>query len=260
MDIATLIGIAGGIAALILGTLSTGLNPMSLIDIPSVFITFGGGIAATIITAPWEATMNIVNVTKKCFIVPKSDLPGMITTLVSFAEKARREGLLALEDDINELPVEFLKKGIQLVVDGTDPELVRNILETDMANMAARHEDGQKWWDAVSGLFPGFGMFGTLIGLIAMLQNLGAGDPSIIGAGMAAALLTTLYGSLGANLFGIPFVRKLQKRSGDELAVMQVMVEGTLSIQSGENPRIVKEKLASFLPPLERGSLKDDKD
>jgi len=258
MDIATVIGLGVGVFLLLFGTLQAGLSPLDLVNIPSVFITFGGATAATIISAPWEATLNIGKVTKKAFQTPKFDLPNLITTLVSFSEKARREGLLALEDDINDLPEEFLRKGIQLVVDGTDPELVRNIMETEIDNIAKRHNNGKLWWDAWGGLAPGFGMLGTLIGLIAMLNNLGSGDPSAIGSGMSAALITTLYGSLGANLIAIPFVRKLTRRSEDELLVKQVMVEGTLSIQSGDNPRIVKEKLASFLAPVDRIALKEE--
>jgi chemotaxis protein MotA len=258
MDIASIIGLALGTFLLLFGTLQAGLSPLDLLNIPSVFITFGGATAATMISQPWEVTLGLGGVTKKAFRAPKFDLPGLITTLVSFSEKARREGLLALEDDINDLPEEFLRKGIQLVVDGTDPELVRNIMETEIDNVAKRHANGRSWWDVWGGLAPGFGMLGTLIGLIAMLNNLGGGDPSAIGSGMAAALITTLYGSLGANLLAIPFVRKLTRRSEDELLIKQVMVEGTLSIQSGDNPRIVKEKLASFLPPTERVALKED--
>ncbi|MBE7412416.1 MAG: motility protein A [Leptospiraceae bacterium] len=258
MDIATIIGLAFGLTVLLLGTITAGLNPMSILDIPSILITFGGGIAATVISTSWSNTMNIVNVSKKAFSEPKFDIPGLITTLVSFSEKARREGLLALEDDVSELPDEFLRKGIQLVVDGTDPELVRNIMETEMSNIASRHSSGRNWWDSLGGLAPGFGMLGTLIGLIGMLKNMGSGDSSAIGIGMAAALITTLYGSFISNLLAIPMVKKLMMRSEDELSMKQIMIEGTLSIQSGDNPRIVKEKLSSFLSPSERGALKDD--
>ncbi|MBM9590212.1 MotA/TolQ/ExbB proton channel family protein [Leptospira sp. 201903075] len=260
MDIATVIGLALGFALMLLGVVSGGLALTDLIDIPSVMITFGGAAAATIISFPWTSTIGVGAVTKKAFQNPPSDLPGLITTLVSFSEKARREGLLALEDDINELPEEFLKKGIQLVVDGTDPELVRNIMETEIGNTATRHAYGRAWWDAYAGFAPGFGMLGTLVGLVGMLKNLGGGDASAIGQGMATALITTLYGSLAQNLFAAPIVRKLTRRSEDELVIKQVMVEGTLSIQSGDNPRIVKEKLASFLTPAERTALKDDGD
>lgn len=258
MDIASVIGLSLGAFLLLFGTLQAGLSPLDLLNIPSVFITFGGATAATMLSQPWEGTLTLGKITQKAFKAPKFDLPNLITTLVSFSEKARREGLLALEDDINELPEEFLRKGIQLVVDGTDPELVRNIMETEIDNVAKRHLNGRSWWDSWGGLAPGFGMLGTLIGLIAMLNNLGGGDPSAIGSGMAAALITTLYGSLGANLVAIPFVRKLTRRSEDELLIKQVMVEGTLSIQSGDNPRIVKEKLASFLAPVDRTQLKED--
>ncbi|HNI99313.1 MAG TPA: MotA/TolQ/ExbB proton channel family protein, partial [Leptospiraceae bacterium] len=135
-----------------------------------------------------------------------------------------------------------------------------NIMETEMGNIAGRHANGRNWWDTLGSLAPGFGMLGTLIGLIAMLQNLGSGDTTAIGIGMAAALITTLYGSFVANLLAIPFVKKLIRKSEDELAMKQIMIEGTLSIQSGDNPRIVKEKLSSFLSPSERASLAEDKD
>jgi len=258
MDIATVIGLVLGVALMLLGTIAGGLSPLDLVDPASVLITFLGAAAGTIISFPWESTMTVGGVTKKVFQNPTYDLPNLITTLVSFSEKARREGLLALEDDINELPEEFLKKGIQLVVDGTDPELVRNIMESEISNTAQRHAYGRAWWDCYAGLAPGFGMLGTLIGLVGMLKNLGGGDPSAIGQGMATALITTLYGSLAQNLFASPFVKKLTRRSEDELVVKQVMVEGTLSIQSGDNPRIVKEKLAAFLNPTQREALKEE--
>jgi chemotaxis protein MotA len=258
MDLATVIGIGTGLTVLIIGIIAAGLPPLALFDVPSIFITFGGGIAGTIIANPLSGTQALPKVTRKVFFETKFDTANLITTLVSFSEKARREGLLALEDDVNDLPDEFLKKGIQLVVDGTDPELVRNIMETEMGNMAGRHKNGMAWWDTLGSLAPGFGMLGTLIGLIGMLRNLGSGDTAAIGTGMAAALITTLYGSFIANLFAIPFVRKLTRRSEDELAMKQIMIEGTLSIQSGDNPRIVKEKLSSFLSPTERVMLKED--
>ncbi|PJZ71453.1 motility protein A [Leptospira perolatii] len=260
MDIASLIGLGTGFFLVAFGMVVAGLNPIDIIDIPSVLITFGGATASTITAMPWESTLAIGKVTRKAFQVEKNDLVELIKTLVSFSEKARREGLLALEDDVNELPDEFLRKGITLVVDGTDPELVRNIMETEMGNIAQRHAQGKAWWENWGSLAPAFGMIGTLIGLVQMLKNLGSGDPTAIGTGMAAALITTLYGSLGANIVAIPFMKKLMRRSEDELLVKQIMIEGTLSIQSGDNPRIVKDKLASFLPPSERGVLKEEND
>jgi chemotaxis protein MotA len=257
MDIASIIGLGAGLTLLLIGILNAGLGFGDIFDIASIMITFGGATSATVMATPLVITNRILNVSKKVFYEDKFDVPGLITTLVSFSEKARREGLLALEDDVNELSEEFLKKGIQLVVDGTDPELVRSIMQTEMDNIAMRHGANREWWDTFSSLSPAFGMLGTLIGLIAMLQNLGNGDASAIGQGMATALITTLYGSFGANMIAIPVFKKLLKKSEQELAMKQIMIEGTLSIQSGDNPRIVKEKLSSYLPPSERGALKD---
>lgn len=258
MDIATIIGFGSAVALFAFGVLSAGLNPIDIVDIPSILITFGGATACTVMAVPWQNTLDLGKVTRKAFREEKSDLIGLIKTLVSFSEKARREGLLALEDDVNELPEEFLRKGITLVVDGTDPELVRNIMETEMSNISSRHSAGKAWWENWGALAPAFGMIGTLIGLVQMLKNLGSGDASAIGTGMAAALITTLYGSMGANMVAIPIMKKLMRKSEDELLIRQIMIEGTLSIQSGDNPRIVKDKLASYLPPSERGVLKDE--
>ncbi|MCB1156098.1 MAG: motility protein A [Leptospiraceae bacterium] len=257
MDIASIIGLGVGITVIVFGVISAGLGFGDIIDPGSILITFGGSISATVMANRMVSTTSLMKVTRKVFYEDSFDIPNLITTLVSFSEKARREGLLALEDDVNELQDEFLKKGIQLVVDGTDPELVRSIMETEMNNMAQRHASGRDWWDTLSSLSPAFGMLGTLIGLIAMLQNLGNGDASAIGQGMAIALITTFYGSFLANMIAIPIVKKLMKRSEMEMAMKQIMIEGTLSIQSGDNPRIVKEKLSSYLPPTERSALKD---
>jgi chemotaxis protein MotA len=169
---------------------------------------------------------------------------------VAFAERARREGLLALEDNLDEVENEFMRKGIQLVVDGTDPEIIKNILYTELNQINARHEDGINLFGFWGSLAPAFGMIGTLIGLIAMLANLD--DSAGIASGMATALITTLYGSLVANVFMLPFKQKLMDRDKYETRSKEIVIEGILSIQSGDNPRILLEKLLSFLPPPER--------
>ena len=174
-------------------------------------------------------------------------------TIVSFAEKARREGLLALESDVSELDNEFMKKSIQLVVDGTDPELVKAILDTEIGVREDRHLSNKAVFDTMAELAPAYGMIGTLIGLIAMLGNLQ--DVSALGPGMAVALITTMYGSMVANMFAGPISKKLAARSAQQIAAMELMVEGILAIQAGENPRIVEEKLKVFLPPRLRGTL-----
>lgn len=254
MDLATVGGLIGGAIVLVLGMIFNGLNPFSLFDLPSVMIVVGGGSLAAMIANPLSLTTRIMQPLQKAFFPPKLEIAQMILTLVSFSEKARREGLLALEDDLMDLDEDFLRKGIQLVVDGTDPELVRNIMEVDMDNIEARHKANIAWFESMGILMPAFGMIGTLIGLIQMLQNLG-GDASGIGQGMAVALITTLYGSTIANLVFIPLGKKLEVRHNEEMIMKMVMVEGTISIQQGDNPRIVKEKLASFLQPIDRTGL-----
>ncbi|MBW7858874.1 MAG: motility protein A [Leptonema sp. (in: Bacteria)] len=255
MDIATVLGFTLGTGLVVFGSLVAGLTMGDLIDIPSVLITFGGGLSTTIMGNPLSLFTTIPKYVRFAIFEKKSDVAGMITRLVNYSERARREGLLSLEDDLANVDEPFLKKGLQLVVDGTDPELVRNILETDMANIHARHEGNAKFFGLMGVYLPAFGMLGTLIGLIQMLKSLGTGDSSAIGAGMAAALITTLYGSFGSNLIAMPIKDKLLTRDGDEMLEKAVMIEGILSIQSGDNPRIVKDKLASFLPPSERAAL-----
>lgn len=257
MDLATIGGLIAGVVILLFGTIVAGLSPLDLIHIPSVLITLGGGISATVITSPMSRLMGVPKYTKFAVQPRPMDAASLITTLVNFSERARREGLLSLEDDLAGLDEPFLKKGIQLVVDGTDPELVRNILDTDMENIHNRHADNYKFWGDLGFFLPAFGMLGTLIGLIQMLKNLGGGDASAIGAGMAAALITTLYGSLFSNLVALPIQSKLMVRDADEMMVKSIMIEGILSIQSGDNPRIVKDKLSSFLPPIDREALAD---
>ena len=255
MDIATLGGLIAGFVLVLFGTIYTGLSPFDIFNIPSLFITFGGGLSAAIISSPLEALFNFFRYSRFAFSAPQADLGALITTLVNFSEYARREGLLSLEDHMANLDEPFLRNGIQLVVDGSDPELVRGILETEMSNMQQRHFIGIRFWSNLGSYLPAFGMVGTLIGLIQMLKNLGSGDPAAIGTGMAAALITTLYGTLGANLIALPIQTKLQLRDQEEALVKSIMIEGILSIQSGDNPRIVKDRLYSFIPPEKRRAI-----
>lgn len=246
MDIATLVGIVGGIG-LFYWALTDGGAIKDFINVPSVVITFGGTFAATLINYPFRTLFGLVRVVRNAFVARSPDPRQTIETLVAFAERARREGLLALEDAINELGDPYLRKGLQLVVDGTDPELVRSIMETELAFLEERHKSGAQVFDTIGLLAPAFGMIGTLIGLIAMLKSLD--DPSKIGPGMAVALLTTFYGAMLANFVCIPIAGKLRVKSAEEVLDKEVMLEGVLSIQSGDSPRIVEEKLKSFLPP-----------
>jgi chemotaxis protein MotA len=186
-----------------------------------------------------------------------SNMGQQIMQIVSFGEKARRDGLLALEDEIDQINEMFFKKALQLVVDGTDPELVRNIMEIEVEALTNRHSENRKTFDILANMGPSFGMLGTLIGLVAMLQNLGAGDPAMIGKGMGVALITSLYGSFLANVFAIPTANKLKTKTDEELIVKQIMLEGVLSIQAGDNPRVISEKLTGYMSPKDKKALAD---
>lgn len=250
MDIATIAGLIAGFTCLLLGVIFARGDIGLFIDPASVMITLLGSFSALVASNQMSSILNMPAVLKWCFFAPEINPKDMIITLVSFSEKARREGLLTLEDDLNELNDDFLKKGIQLVVDGTDPELVRRIMETDLEYIIERHEQGRKLFDDWGFLAPAFGMIGTLIGLILMMVNLE--DKAAIGPGMSTALITTLYGSIWANAFCIPMANKLDFRGKQEVLIKFIMIEGTLSIQAGDNPRIVRDKLIAFLEPAQR--------
>ncbi len=256
MDLATIAGLIAGTIFLILGVLLAGGNILQFLDPPSVMITFGGSAAAMFVAYPMLKMLKLMPVFK-ILIFPQSFNPAeLILTVVSFSEKARREGLLALEDDLSDLDDEFLRKGIQLVVDGNDPELVRKILETDIEHFLNRHDENKGILDTWASVAPSFGMIGTLIGLVIMLANLE--DKSAIGPALATALITTLYGAVWAYFILIPMGTKLNFRTNEEMLTKLIMLEGVLSIQAGENPRIVKDKLVSFLPPAQREAISSE--
>ena len=253
MDIATIGGIVVGMALVVWGILSGGSGLGDFIDTGSILIVIGGGFAAFFVSFPLAKALNIGKVTGKVMKTSDFKTGEIISKVIELANVARREGLLALEEAVGDINDDFLKKGVMLIVDGTDPELVKNILETELENLMDRHALGKDLFDQMGALMPAFGMIGTLIGLVAMLNNLS--DPSSIGPAMAVALLTTFYGSLFANLLFIPFSKKLEVNSSDEALVRQVMIEGLLSIQAGENPRIIEEKLKAFLSPSLRATV-----
>ncbi|NLJ74415.1 MAG: motility protein A [Firmicutes bacterium] len=251
MDLATLLGITLGIGLLVGAILLEG-DIRAYWSFSSVLIVFGGTFAATLINFSLKQVLSVFPLLRVAFLDEETDSVEVINTLVEFAESSRREGLLALEEKAQAIDEPFLQKGIQLVVDGTDAELVRNILEIELVFLEERHRLGQRIFEQMGALSPAFGMIGTLIGLIGMLSDLN--DPDQIGIGMAVALITTLYGAVASNLIFLPIAGKLRIKSDEEILIKQVMIEGILSIQAGENPRIVEEKLKSFLSPLERAN------
>lgn len=256
MDLGIIIGFISGLVFIFLSIL---LNAemdiggvLSFIDAPSVMITFGGAIAATVVSYPMPVLLNGLRGFKNAIKPKEQDPISIIKIIVDMANLARKEGILALEDAAGDTGDDFLKKGVMLVVDGTDPELVRGIMETEIANIESRHKEVISVWETMASLGPSWGMIGTLIGLVMMLQNMS--DPSSIGPSMAVAIITTFYGSIMANFVCTPIATKLKVYSEQEILVKEILIEGVLSISAGENPRIIEEKLKVFLAP----NLRDD--
>jgi chemotaxis protein MotA len=245
MDFATLAGMIMGIIFILIGILLTG-NLRDYYDMASIMITLGGTFAATLVNYPFSKLTSIFKVTKNLFLSKEEDPNDVIARLIEFANIARKEGMLVLEDAAEQVEDPFLHKGLLLIVDGTDPELLRNIMETDISFIEERHNQGQGIFKAMGAYAPAFGMVGTLIGLINMLKSLD--DIASLGPNMAVALVTTFYGSVLANLIFLPMAGKLEYRSSQEILLKEIMLEGILSIQAGENPRIIEEKLKAFLP------------
>lgn len=219
-------------------------------DIPSVIITIGGSFCAMLVNYPINNFRRLVKIIVQSFNEGEKSSVDIIRQFIELSRKARREGLLSLEDEINSINDNFLKKGLQMVVDGIEPETIREIMDLEISEMERRHGEGVNMLKAWGAYAPAFGMAGTLIGLIQMLGNLS--DSSQIASGMGKALITTFYGSLMANLVFNPMAANLALKSEQETAIRDMMLEGILSIQSGVNPRIVEEKLISYLSPQER--------
>lgn len=247
MDLATIIGtiVAFG---LVLGAMGSDIP--SFIDFPSVLIVFGGTIGAALVTYPLGHVLGVVGVIKKAFL-SKLDTPEeLIAKFVDYASRVRREGILSLEPLLKEIPDEFFRKALQLVVDGLEPQMIQEILDTEISCQEDRHAMGAEIMLAFGALAPAMGMIGTVIGLVLMLKNME--DPSSIGPAMAVALITTFYGAVLANLVFNPMAGKLKTRSKQEVLLRSMIVEGVMSLSKGENPRILEEKLNSFLAPKQR--------
>lgn len=251
MDIATLLGIVIAYA-LVFVSLLLGPGVGVYIDIPSVLIVIGGTFGIIFMNYPMNKVFNIIAIVMKTFLFKSEDPSKLIEQLVNFAVRARRDGILALESAEGEISDEFLKKGIRLAVDGTEPEVIKSILETELSYMEERHKEGVGILESIASFAPAMGMIGTLIGLVAMLQTMN--DPSSIGPAMAVALLTTFYGAIIANLFAAPLAGKLKTRSAEEILLREIMIAGIMAIQAGDNPRIVEQKLNAYLPPKMRKS------
>jgi len=261
MDLATILGLVICFLLVIFGIVygDSGLNFGALqnfIDVPSVIITIGGSFCCMLSACQIKEFVGNLKCYSLLFKVPQLDTQTVIKKIIDLSNVARKEGLLSLEEAASDLNDDFLKKGILLIVDGTDPELVRGILETELLSIETRHAKVITFFEQFAAMGPAWGMIGTLIGLVNMLYNMQ--DSSKIGPSMAVALLTTLYGSLLANWIFTPASFKLKKNNAAESQLKEIMIEGLLSIQAGENPRVIEEKLKSFLAPKDRAAASTD--
>jgi chemotaxis protein MotA len=258
MDIASIIGLIVCFILVIFGILYG--NDFSVIinflDAPSALITFGGSFCCILASYTLPNFLAGIKSISLIFKLSTMNVPDTIQKIIDLSNVARKEGLLSLEEAATDIEDEFLKKGILLIVDGTDPELVRAIMETELVSVEDRHKDKIGFWENLGAMGPAWGMIGTLIGLINMLQDMN--DPSSIGPAMAVALVTTLYGSLLANWICAPVATKLKSKNAEETMMKEIEIEGLLSIQAGENPRVIEEKLKSFLAPKDRGTSADE--
>ncbi|MBC8080637.1 MAG: flagellar motor protein [Gorillibacterium sp.] len=252
MDISTIFGLIFGFASLIGGYALEGGHIESLMIMTAAIIVFGGTIATVIISFPMSQLKQFPQALSMAFVERKRNPHLIINEIVDMATVARREGVLALEQRAQEHTNPFLKEGLLMVVDGTDPELTRQILELEMDALESKHDGYAKMFDAAGGYAPTIGIIGTVLGLVHVLGNLT--DPDSLGPKIAVAFVATLYGVAAANLLFLPIGNKIKMRSKEQISDMELMLEGILGLQAGENPQLIKKKLNSFLQ--DKGSKK----
>lgn len=251
MDIATIVGLVVALGLMLMAIVQGG--PLGIfINIPSGLIVGGGTIGVGLIHYPLSDIMGAAAIAKKTLFNKDESPHALIVQLMEFANKARKEGILSLQGMMDSVEDEFLVKAMQMAVDGQEPETLRAMLNTEVEYLQERHEKGQAIFVSLAGYAPAMGMVGTLIGLVQMLMNMS--DPDSIGPAMAVALLTTLYGAVLANVFFAPMAGKLANRSASETLIKNLVIEGMQSILSGENPRIMEQKLHAFIAPKLRES------
>ncbi|HZK19116.1 MAG TPA: motility protein A [Treponemataceae bacterium] len=259
MDIASVIGIIGGFFSLIfaVATGPSGLSGLGgIFNVPSLIFVVGGSFFALLLSFPLRRVFKLFAVMGRVFKVPSINDQTLIQNMVALAEKARREGILALEEGLEDMNEPFMQIGLRLVVDGTDGTVIKNIMENEINQLEERHLGWIKMVIQWAGLGPSFGMMGTVVGLIGMLRNME--DTSAIGPNMAIALVTTLYGSLLANMFLVPIANKLTFNHENEIKTYEMILEGVLSIQAGDNPRVLAMKLITYLEPESRKTIEAD--
>jgi chemotaxis protein MotA len=250
MDITTVLGTILGFGLVLFAMASGEGGLLIFLHGPSMMIVGGGTIAVVLINFPLDDLRQLLKVVLRTFLFRLNTPAQEIERIIEYANLARKEGLLSLESKLQEVDDVFFAKGVQLVIDGFPADTVRDIMELEAEWQRQRHSNGKKMMDALGSFAPAFGMIGTLVGLVQMLQNLS--DPGKIGGGMATALLTTLYGAMAANMMFLPLAGKLEVRANEEALLRELMIEGIVAIQSGEGPQLIKEKLKSFIAPTQR--------
>ena len=251
MDIATVVGIVSAFALVVISIMmGSGLG--LFINYPSMMIVVGGTIGATMVHYPLKDVIGVIKVIKNVFFSKVWSSDELIDRFIEFSNVSRKEGILALEAHMGDVDDQFISKGLQLAIDGMEPDAIREIMEIEIDYLEERHKLGADIMSTMATFFPAMGMIGTLIGLVQMLQTMS--DPSTIGPAMAVALLTTFYGALAANLVCLPMAGKLRKRSKEETLIKEMSISGVMAIANGENPRIIEQKLHSFVPPNSRSS------
>lgn len=256
-DILTIAGIVFGLGLVFWG-ITMGSELSAFINIPGLMITLGGSMGAMLINFQMDQVRQVMKITAQVIFEKSQEVSSLGPLFVNLAQKARREGLLALEDELENIDDPFLRNGLQMVIDGFEPESIRDILETEIEALSHRHQLGQTLFRTWGSLTPAFGMIGTLIGLVQMLAQID--NPEAIGPGMAVALLTTFYGVLLANLVFNPIAGKLAIRSEAEISRKEAIIDALLALQAGVNPRILQEKLKAYMPPQERALLEKKKE
>lgn len=247
-----LVGLVGATILILTGMLMKGGSLFGVFNIPALLMVMGGTIGVLIASFGLKKTIQMISLGLMTLKEPPDNRPETIETLVGFSEKARREGLLVLEEDARGAEDAFLSRGVRLVVDGTDPDLVKDVLETELDAMEERHRNNQRLFTQGGAFAPTMGILATVLSLVAVLQKLD--QPDTLGPAISAAFLATFYGVGVANLLFLPIANALKVRTENEVSERTLMIEGILSIQSGDNPRVLAEKLWSFLPPDSRPS------
>lgn len=249
MDLATIIGLVLTLALIVI---AMGSFVTAFIDIPSLLIVLGGTLGTLLVAHPLNVLFGVGKVFRKALFANPPEINTLIATVIDFSGRARRDGILSLQDAESEIDDIFFIKGINMVVDGLESSVIEAVLSTEIDFLEDRHKKGAGIFNMLAALAPAMGMIGTLVGLVIMLQNLS--DPDAIGPSMAIALITTFYGAILANVIGLPIANKLELRSQEEVLAMQITIAGVLAIAAGDNPRIVENKLNSYLPPKNRGA------